>query len=100
MATQETGKERMAAKSAEPVEDNTGAALGMSILSNLIVIGAFASFAVALVGFLTDQYIVLVAGGVALAAVSFVWAIAAGIALWRICKSQFNSRREDSVERR
>ena len=75
-----------------------GPPLGTSILSNLIIIGAFASFAVALVGFLIGHYMVLVVGGVALAAVSFVWAFVAAIALWKICKSRFSSHREASVE--
>ena len=98
MATQETQNEGIVSKSAERADDNTGAALGTSILSNLIIIGAFASFAVALVGFVIGNYMVLVIGGVALAAVSSVWAFAAAIALWKICKSQFSSHREDSVE--
>ena len=67
-------------------------------VSSVIIICAFASFLVALVGFMTDHYAILVAGGIALAAVTFVWAIAAAIALWKICKGWFNSRRQTPVE--
>ena len=69
-----------------------------NVTSNLIIIGAFASFAVALVGFVIGNYMVLVIGGTALAAVSFVWAVAAAIALWKIWKGQFSSPREERVE--
>ena len=54
-----------------------------SVAANLIIIGAFASFAVALVGFLIDNYAIIVLGSLLLAIVAFVWAVAAAIALWR-----------------
>ena len=98
MATTDTQNERIAHESAKQADDNAGAALGTNILSNLIIIGAFGAFAVALVGFVIGHYLILVVGGVALAAVSFVWAVAAAIALWKICKSRFSSRHEAPVE--
>ena len=61
-------------------------AKGWNVTSNLIIIGAFASFAVAFVGFVIRHEAVLVAGGAALALVSFIWAVAATIALWRLSK--------------
>ena len=67
-------------------------------VSSVIIICAFASFLVALVGFMTDHYAILVAGGVALAAVTSAWAIAAAIALWKICKSRFSSHHQAPVE--
>ena len=93
MATQETGNERMASESVEPAEGNAWADLGTSILSNVIVIGAFASFAVAMVGFLIDHYVTLVTGALLLAIVAFVWAVAATLSLCKIAANLFNRHR-------
>ena len=54
-----------------------------NIAGNLIIIGAFISFAIALAGFLIDHYATLVLGALLLAIVAFVWAAAAVVALCR-----------------
>ena len=54
-----------------------------NIAGNLIIIGAFASFAIALAGFLIDHYVTLVLGALLLAIVAFIWAAAAAVALCR-----------------
>ena len=90
MATQETGNERNLSErsmktGASPDSGRKPVRVGL-VMINLIVIGAFVSFAVALVGFVTDRYAVLVAGSFGLAVVTFIWAVAASIALLKIAK--------------
>lgn len=90
MATQETRNERNLADgspetNASPVRNKQLVRTG-SVMISMIVIGAFVSFVVALVGFMTDRYAVLVAGSFGLASVAFIWAVAASIALLKIAK--------------
>ena len=60
--------------------------------SNLIIIGAFASFAIALVGFLIGHYATLVLGATLLAIVAFVWAAAAAVVLYKALAGPFIGR--------
>ena len=64
-----------------------------NFVSNIIILGPFGAFLVALIGFLISNDVILVAGACALALVSFIWAAAAVIALWKIVRSHFTDRR-------
>lgn len=60
---------------------------------SIIIIGAFVAFLVALIGFLINNDVILVAGAFAVALVTFIWAAAVVIALWKIWRSRFTDRR-------
>ncbi len=92
MAATDTQSERIAPESANPEREATGNNLAANIIGNLIIVGAFASFAVALVGFLIGHFATLMVGAILLAIVAFVWAVAAAAALYKSAVS-FSTRR-------
>ena len=89
MATHETqnAQDRTDGLDQASADSDGGGPNWWSVAANLIIIGGFASFAVAFIGFLLRQEAVLVAGGTALAVVAFIWAVAATIALWKALAS-------------
>ena len=63
-------------------------------LTGLVIIGLAVAFLVALIGFATDRFAVLVAGSCALSAVTLAWAIAVAVGLGKSMRAWLISRRE------
>ena len=99
MATHETQSERITHESAEREANSGKSDLVTNLVSNLIILGGFVSFAVALVGFLIGHHATLVVGALLLAIVAFIWAIAAAAALYKIAVGSFTGRRLSRRER-
>ena len=66
--------------------------------AGLLIIGLAVTFLVVLIGFVTDRFAVLIAGSFALSAVTFIWAIAAAVGLWKSAQRWRANRRAGGNE--
>ena len=92
MATPETRNEHIA-----PTEQMGSVRVADSMIPSFVAvvisIGLLASFLVALIGFLTDRYTMLVAGAIALSVATFVWVVVAVVELGKTGAIDFVIRR-------
>ena len=92
MATPETTSEQIpsTARMDDPLGSET---IVPSYVTGLVIIGLAASFLVVIIGVVADRFVVVIAGSFATSAVTFVWAIAVAVGLWKSVKSWLASRR-------
>ncbi len=92
MTTPETRDEGIAltAPAQAPIGPET---LVPPFLTGLVIIGLAAAFLVAIIGFATDRFVVLVSGSFALSMVTLLWSVVAAAGLWKSVRSWLLSRR-------
>ena len=97
MVTPETRNEHMASvpRATDPTDQD---AIVPSYVTGLVIIGLAVSFLVVVIGFVAHQLAVMIAGSLALSAVTLVWAIAVALGLWKSVKIWLANRRADTSE--